>query len=251
MYRAFNVKLSDYDFSNVSRNKYLNRKNNTKNQLKQLIASNTSIKSEDVKNLLLPSDGNFQIFISHSHNDEQLAINFAEEIETRTGLKCFIDSLYWDNIDSLVEELKDNYRTYYGTINIQEFSKTCQHANIILASALTEMLNKCECVFFLNTSNSVIESKSNINQATYSPWIYHEIYTVSKLPSIRPARPRALNEYRSEGLMYALTDSYKTFTYDLALQKMSKMNIADVKYWLSNAERSYKHALDVLYDIIK
>ena len=254
MYRAFDVELGTYDLSNVSREKYLARKNNTRNQLKQLIASNDTIKSEDIKELLLPTGGNFQIFISHSHADEQLAINFAEAIEQRTGIKCFIDSLYWDNIDSLVEELKDNYLYDSETIDMGGLVKTCQHANIILASALTEMLNKCECVFFLNTSNSVIASKSKINQSTYSPWIYHEIYTISKLPSKRPVRPRAIYEASNEGLMHALMyDSYKSFTYDLDLQRMSKMNISDIKNWLSNAERlnHCKHPLDVLYNLIK
>lgn len=43
---------------------------------------------------------------------------------------------------------------------------------MMLASALTMMIDKAECVIFLNTPNAV--STEEIIDKTESPWIYYE-----------------------------------------------------------------------------
>jgi hypothetical protein len=44
---------------------------------------------------------------------------------------------------------------------------------MMLASALTLMMDKTECVFFLNTPESI--KTEDVIKKTASPWIYHEI----------------------------------------------------------------------------
>lgn len=58
----------------------------------------------------------------------------------------------------------------------------------MLANSLTKMVDKTECIFFLNTPNSInyLEAVGYTNSA----WIYYEL-TVSKL-----IRKRNLKDYR-------------------------------------------------------
>jgi hypothetical protein len=53
------------------------------------------------------------------------------------------------------------------------------------------MINSTECIFFLNTPNS-IDPDSAI-KATQSPWLYHEISMAGMLPE-KSDRARALLE---------------------------------------------------------
>jgi hypothetical protein len=61
---------------------------------------------------------------------------------------------------------------------------------MMLSTALSMMIDKAECLFFLNTPNS-IQATEAIDR-TKSPWIYHEI-SISSL-----IRKRRLSEYRRE-----------------------------------------------------
>lgn len=101
------------------------------------------------------------------------------------NVSCFIDSLYWVNIDGLQDELYEKYlytdssngKRYFNHKSTMEVVK---HANMIFASALTKIIDDCECVFFFNTDNSVIRGSEAINEyETYSPWIYHEVFTTT------------------------------------------------------------------------
>lgn len=52
----------------------------------------------------------------------------------------------------------------------EEFSYNLSCVHMMLSSALSTMIDKCECVFFLNTPSSL-----NLNKKTESPWIYYEL----------------------------------------------------------------------------
>ena len=47
------------------------------------------------------------------------------------------------------------------------------HVHMMLSTALANMIDKTECIMFLNTPNSV--STRDTKLKTYSPWIYNEI----------------------------------------------------------------------------
>ena len=185
MHRAFNVKLDSNQYLNyVNTKQYENDKSISLQKLRKIINSYNIIRAHEIKKLLLPSK-HYDIFISHSHKDLELAKGLSNYLQLFFGVSCFIDSLYWGNIDELQEELnrmhlhedKATGKEYYDHQSTMEVAK---HANMILASALTEMIDNCECVFFLNTDNSVISGSEAINKnKTYSPWIYHEVFTTS------------------------------------------------------------------------
>lgn len=201
MYRAFNVKIDENDITKKSNTYYDKKKSDYGNKLMKIINSQEELKAKEIKETLLPNNEKFDVFISHSHQDLELAKQFAMYLKDTYNLECFIDSMYWGNIDDFLSELNDKYSSLEsgsnGNKRYNHFkaNNACKHCDMILSSALTDMIDNCEVVFFLNTENSIIAGKDAVNgDETYSPWIYHEIFTTSIIEKHLPSRIEALFE---------------------------------------------------------
>ena len=251
MYRAFNVALESNKYLGyVNTRQYENDKSISLQKLQKIINSRDIIQAWEIKKLLLPSK-RYDIFISHSHKDLELAKGFANYLYLFFNVTCFIDSLYWGNIDELQNELNELHLTYDGVTkkSYYDYEKTLQvakHADMILASALTEMIDNCECVFFLNTDNSVIRGTEAISKnETYSPWIYHEVFTTTIIQKKQRSKFNESYQFRDNAIK-----QIPDISYGLDLSGMTVLREEDIFEWeIKINSNKDKHPLDVLYKL--
>ena len=251
MYRAFNVALESNKYLGyVNTRQYENDKSISLQKLQKIINSRDIIQAWEIKKLLLPSK-RYDIFISHSHKDLELAKGFANYLYLFFNVTCFIDSLYWGNIDELQNELNELHLTYDGVTkkSYYDYEKTLQvakHADMILASALTEMIDNCECVFFLNTDNSVIRGTEAISKnETYSPWIYHEVFTTTIIQKKQRSKFNESYQFRDNAIK-----QIPDISYGLDLSGVTVLREEDIFEWeIKINSNKDKHPLDVLYNL--
>lgn len=125
----------------------------------------------------------YDVFISHSHKDEDLALALSGWLYEKHGIKAFVDSCVWGYSNDLLKELdkkyslnKDNKTYDYETRNI-----TTAHVHMMLMIALSKTMDKSEAIFFLNTPNSIHVDFSTKKEKTFSPWIYGELQMANLL----------------------------------------------------------------------
>lgn len=172
------------------------------NLLKQKIKS--SISAVNIENMIISGtqleeewfpvdlpDMNFDIFISHSHADvNKFILPLASWFYKHLGLRSFIDSLYWKYADELLMKFDDYYayNSQNSTYNYQIRNYTTSHVHIMLSMALLKMMDKTECILFVDSDNSIKYKKGD--SQTPSPWIYEEISFANKLQMHIPQRYR-------------------------------------------------------------
>lgn len=118
------------------------------------------------------------IFLSHSHKDKKFADTFAY-LCSAIDVNVFIDSQVWGYADDLLRKLDNEYAyseetdTYHYSVR----NRTTSNVHLMLQNSLNSMIDKSECLLFLNTSNSIEEfdDVSKISQRTSSPWIMSEL----------------------------------------------------------------------------
>ncbi|MFP6025618.1 TIR domain protein [Helicobacter pylori] len=116
-----------------------------------------------------PQLKNAQVFLSHSHADRNKALEVKGYLESQTKRKVFIDSLFWDYKDNVLNELA----------KYDDISKIKDAFTLILRESLECMIKKCPYFVFLQSKNSVSNQGLSCNQdllkITYSAWIYEEL----------------------------------------------------------------------------
>ncbi|GAA9689498.1 toll/interleukin-1 receptor domain-containing protein [Helicobacter pylori] len=120
-----------------------------------------------------------QVFLSHSHADKNKALKVKDYLESRTKHKVFVDSLFWDYKDNVLNELA----------KYDDTSKIKDAFTLILRESLQDMIEKCPYFVFLQSNNSV--SNQGLSRTTYSAWIYEELKIAH---SIRESRPTPMME---------------------------------------------------------
>ncbi len=116
-----------------------------------------------------PQLKNAQVFLSHSHADKDKALEVKDYLESQTKRKVFIDSLFWDYKDDVLNKLAK-----YDCI-----SRIKDAFTLILRESLQDVIEKCPYFVFLQSKNSVSNQGLLRNQdllkITYSAWIYEEL----------------------------------------------------------------------------
>ncbi|GAA9270361.1 hypothetical protein TH0238_15130 [Helicobacter pylori] len=105
------------------------------------------------------------MFLSHSHADKNKALKVKNYLEEDLDAECvFIDSLFWDYKDDVLNKLAE----YDDTSKIEDAF------TLILRESLEDMIKKCPYFVFLQSKNSVSLNQDLLG-ITYSAWIYEEL----------------------------------------------------------------------------
>lgn len=235
MYRGFNLTGLENLKNDASFNTYWNRGNELYKKISEEIA-------EHLDKYVLPQNNNVidasliqrdwfpcvkaDVFISHSRANQNLAIALAGMLNDR-GITAFIDSCIWGYCDNLLKQIDNEYcLTVSNTYSYQKRNYSTSHVHMMLTNALMEMMDKTECVIFMQTSESVVDHNYGINTKTYSPWIFHEIALTKYLRVNLPDRfrQRQMNENMELSERSAL-DEFPKFSYDIDLS-----NLTEIKY---------------------
>ena len=168
--------------------------------LKEYIVDSKTLDGNKIMRDCFPKIDDVNVFISHSHADEDIAIQLANIIYKNLGAKSFIDSMVWDYADELLKEIDNIYCMqddgYYSYSNR---NRTTSYVHMMLATSLTQMMDKCDCIIFIDTPNS-LNQKILGETTTFSPWIFHELATLHTLQVKPPSLDYRLEKFASESL---------------------------------------------------
>lgn len=118
---------------------------------------------------------------------------------------------------------------------------------MMLSTALSKMINSCECIIFANTPNSISAEDYIEGTTTDSPWIYSEIAMTSIIQKRAPndhRRVLAKSQISNESLSESLR-----IKYDVDLMHLTPLSISDLEKWNSNNNKTGATALDSLYTL--
>lgn len=141
-----------------------------------LMKDGNSISAELIAEHLFPKVKS-DVFISHSSDDQEVAIQLAYELRKK-GVEAFVDSVVWGSAYELLKVIDDNYSKVGGNdnYNYERRNRSTAHVYMILSTALQKMIMQSPTLLFLNTGNS-ISTKHSVQEEgmTHSPWIHMEL----------------------------------------------------------------------------
>lgn len=254
MYRGFKLKLGalpeqeSADFYRIGSNLFAEQKKVVKSSLDSLVLEDGSLSAAVLQEQWFPKLA-ADVFISHSHRDENQALILAGYLHKYLCITSFIDSVVWGYGGDLLKEIDNKYCTFHRDgqryYNYDARNLSTSHVHLMVAGALNKMIDSTECIFFLDTPNSV--KPSTITDTTLSPWIHSEILTTQFIRKRKPwhhANRRRLTKSMSEG---SINESLK-MTYAIKTGHLTDINLNDASLhsWRMNARRD-DYKLDALY----
>jgi hypothetical protein len=197
--------------------------------------------------------GMADVFISHARADKEIALTVSCILSEGLGLRPFVDSCVWRHANGLLRTLDETYcPTGENLFSYEGSIITASHVHTMLSTALTKMMDSCECVFFLNTENSVSlktikQMVSGENDSTHSPWLFHEISMMNML------RRRTKEEHRGESLQFSegakkAAADLPRFEYPVDLDDLPVLTADNLIEWYRRGAKQ-NAALDLLYEI--
>ena len=152
--------------------------NSLRNELRNLIKGERGIiNGEKLRNFVFPTD-KFNVFISHSHNDLEIAKLFAAWLEEKCGLSVFLDSFVWGSADGLLQEIDNLYcKQQNGLYSYHRRNYSTAHIHTMLSMSIMEIIRQSRAGVFIDSPHSLnLHNLSDDNRAkTLSTWIYQEI----------------------------------------------------------------------------
>ncbi|MDO7808026.1 toll/interleukin-1 receptor domain-containing protein [Helicobacter pylori] len=146
-----------------------------------------------------------QVFLSHSHADKNKALEVKDYLENQTKRKVFIDSLFWDYKDDVLNKLAE----------YDDISRIKDAFTLILRESLQDMIEKCPYFVFLQSNNSV--PNQGLSRITYSAWIYEELKIAHSI-----SESRLIPMMESMQVFHDISPFLKSFE-TITLSELSRM----------------------------
>lgn len=270
MYTAFNLQINLEDFPNVE--EYIRLGKQRKEDLNHLAIKelNDFLLSEEILDGKKLSNSWFKtiesdVFISHSHNDTNLAYALAGWLKKEFDLEVFLDEVVWGNADTLLKKIDEKYCKQENSKNY-DYNKrnfSTSHVHAMLSTAIHSVMDNAEAIFFLNTNESFPPIKDVLNEdSTYtlSPWIYQEtinakLLRITKWEEYR--KRKGLRHSANESFSNKLNIAYKTPLSEFTIANKDALFLWQKKYsdflktpYAKLFSLDYNHPLNYLYEIV-
>lgn len=248
MYRGFNLrtKLSGIKFYDIGYTRYLSQKTVIEKGLRNFMNADNSLNGAKILESWFPQV-EAHIFISHSHADETYAITLAGWLWDNFKISCFIDSCIWGYANDLLKQI-DNAHCVRpdGYYDYDKRNYSTSHVHMMLSTSLSMMIDKTECLFFLNTPSS-IKPVDGIAK-TESPWIYNEL-AISQV--IRKQTPKRIEVILNEESRYFAKGGELKITLPADLSHLTEIDHKDLLKWLATGRKvNPEDALNEFYSIV-
>ena len=260
MYKGFNLTALPYpkemneELHQIGSEQFTSQKKIVRSALRELVLQDGSLDGQKLQSQWFPQV-EADVFISHSHDDTDSALVLAGILRKHFNIKSFIDTTIWGYGSDLLRNLDNIYCTNgkagsfdYGLRNL-----STSHVYLMLAGALSKLIDNTECVFFLNTPSSV--KPSQIMDSTLSPWLYFEVLTTQTirktLPNDHLRRQQVLEKSFSDTGPIQINESFK-MTHKIELGHLTTIEADDdfFRRWLKQSA-GVKFKLDTLYQIFE
>jgi hypothetical protein len=249
MYKGYNLKVNIkeddvfWSYHNTGKQLYQDNLKQIGKTFKSFLEKDGTIDGSKMQENWFPQY-NFDVFISHSHDDEDLAIFLSGWLK-KHGITSFIDSCLWGYSNDLLKEIDSTYSWLDINKSAYAYDKvnySSSHIHMMLSNALAMMIDKSECFIFLNTPKSVVPFFEM--DKTKSPWIYSEIILSKLIEKKPPNRPRRI------------TETFSNFSGEEKLEIKYNLDLAHLtildysmffEKWGKKKYASKNEALDSLY----
>ena len=256
MYRGFNLSLVKLDFGKdyfryykIGKTSIKQSKESIEETIGSFVGVDGSLDGSKMQANWFPQI-KADVFISHSHKDLKLAIALAGWLNETFGLTAFIDSCVWGYADDLIRLIDNKYcRKGSRLYNYEKRNYSTSHVHTMLSVALTQMIDNTECLFFLNTPNSL--TPNTIIEKTESPWIYSEIVMSRLIRENPPERMKSRSLNESQKPLAAERENIP-ISYDLSVDHLTAIDVKTLlawKYDYRNSPEPEEIALDTLYKL--
>lgn len=147
-----------------------------------------TISGNKLKEYVFPTgeDGDYDVFISYSHDDNKEAQKLAYYLQHHCSLNVFLDCYVWNSADALLKAIDEDYCQTPDKKHYQYKSRnySTSHVHALLSMAILDIINKTECCIFLDSDHSInLHNLEQPKQAeTLSPWIFEELSFMRYLP---------------------------------------------------------------------
>lgn len=260
MFAGFNVTVNNREkflsYYKIGLDRYYEQMWDIRGSLEKYINPDGSLSETDIENDWFPNI-DAHVFLSHSHTDLDFVISFAGWLYEKFKIEAFIDSSVWGNADDLLKSIDNRYcvSSRYENGNVKTYgyklrNKSTSNVYMILYTALMKMIDRTECLMFINTPSSLKWSDMlSEKSVVVSPWIYGELLA-SKL-----IRNRSRKDHRDlfqESVFEHADESYGNLAIEYTFDTKHLIDIKDygLEYFENNAH-SYRNAFDALDDFYR